>query len=195
MSIVLPLWLFVSQWVLLFALGVLIVLAYRQIGYMVHLTDSKTESVGLSIGEEAQAFDYLLAGQNGSVQSRFKPQEQWSFLLFADPGCVSCQEVLPILERLVTTRGKTFYILVVTSANPIQIDVSDAFRETSLNVGLVNYDVPSKLYRTRVTPFAYVVDTQGKIRDKGVVVGESDLRKMLYGVHRNIVPLESLTSK
>lgn len=34
MNISLPLWMLVSQWMLLFALGFLVILMYRQIGYI-----------------------------------------------------------------------------------------------------------------------------------------------------------------
>jgi hypothetical protein len=195
MSITLPVWLFVSQWVLLFALGAFIVLVYRQIGYMMHLKSANTEEQeGLSIGETAPAFDYIFANRSETTSSRFEPKGKWSLLLFADPGCTSCQRVLPSLEYLVAKMRQPLHTLVITGANPVQIEVSDTFRMTSLVVGHVNYDVMSKMYRTHVTPFAYIIDTQGNIQAKGVVAEEAALRKILFGVNRSVITLESLTS-
>src|SRR5947209_10368556 len=96
----LPLWLVVSQWVLLFALGLLIVVMYRQVGFLQQLKDQGSEREGLSIGEKAPAFDYTPANQSRAASARFEPQGNWSLLLFADPTCVSCQGTLLALERL-----------------------------------------------------------------------------------------------
>ena len=41
--IILPLWVAISQWVLLLALGFFVIVAYRQIGYMLHLKDIGSE--------------------------------------------------------------------------------------------------------------------------------------------------------
>ena len=57
-DITLPLWLVAGQWVLLFALGFLVLVMYRQIGLLEHLKDSGPEREGLPVGEKAPSFDY-----------------------------------------------------------------------------------------------------------------------------------------
>jgi thiol-disulfide isomerase/thioredoxin len=194
MNVTLPLWLVVSQWTLLFALAALLFLVYRQIGYLLDLKNLGTEREGLPIGEEAPAFDYTPVNQHISVSTHFEPKGVWSLLLFTDPGCVSCQSALPILERLAPKVERPLRTLVVTSAEPAQIAASDAFMTTSIDIGRARDDVASRLYRTHVTPFAYLIDAEGKIRAKGIATDESAMRKIVYGVERTIIKVGATTS-
>jgi hypothetical protein len=178
-DISLPLWLVVSQWTLLFALGFLIIVMYRQVAYLQQLKDSGSEREGLSIGEKAPAFDYTPVNQNRNASARFEPKGRWSLLLFADPGCASCQNTLLALERLAPKVGQTTRVLVVTSAEPAQIQAADAFRTSSVEISRTRNDVPTKLYRTRVTPFGYLIDPDGLVRAKGIASDESSIRKLV----------------
>src|SRR5438034_11685266 len=89
-DITLPLWLVVSQWTLLFALGFLIIIMYRQVAFLQRLRDGGSEREGLPIGEKAPVFDYLPVNGRSS-SGHFDPRGSWSLLVFADPTCVSCQ--------------------------------------------------------------------------------------------------------
>src|SRR5690348_5630580 len=118
----LPLWVVVSQWVLLLALGFLVIVAYRQFGYMMYLKDKGSEHDGLDIGEQAPSFIYTPAHQNGRPTHHFDPKGGWSLLLFADPGCVSCRIALQGLEGVIPELPREMRVLVVTSSEPTLID-------------------------------------------------------------------------
>lgn len=91
MSIELPLWIVVSQWMLLFALGLLVIVMYRQLGTLMKFQDQGDERYGLPIGTRAPAFEYTMADDAQARPMRFEPGGTWSLLLFADPGCASCE--------------------------------------------------------------------------------------------------------
>lgn len=192
MNITLPVWLVVSQWVLLFALGFLVIVMYRQLGFLLHLKDFGTEREGPSLGEKVAAFDYISINQNTGASVHFEPGGEWSLLLFADPGCMSCQDVLPIFERFLSKVEKPLRVLVLTSAEPALIATSEAFRTTFLSIGRVNREVSSKLYHTNITPFACLIDTTGVIRSKGVAADEATIRKIMNGGDQTIIKLESV---
>jgi len=178
-ALVLPLWMAVSQWVLLFTLGFFVVVAYRQLGFMLHLKDIASERDGLAIGEKAPTFNYVPVHDSiNTSETRFDPQGKWSLLLFADPGCVSCQTAITALERLAPTLRET-RILVATSAEPAVIAAVEEFRDASVPVRRVAREVPDRVYRTLSTPFAYIIDPEGIIRAKGVMGDEGALRKLL----------------
>lgn len=183
MNITLPVWLVASQWVLLFALGILIVVMYRQLGFLLHLREVGTEHDGLPLGENAPAFDYILA--RNAQSSRFEPRGIWSLLVFADPGCSSCQGTIPALERLTSTFTRPLSILVVTSADPQLIAIVDAFRTVSVDIAQVSKQVADELYQTHATPFAYLIDPSGLIQEKGAVSDELALQKMLQKIDRS----------
>ena len=192
-DITLPLWLVVSQWTLLFALGFLIIVMYRQVAFLQRLKDGGSEREGLPVGEKAPAFDYMPVNSK-SVSSRFDPKGTWSLLVFADPTCVSCQGALLALERMVPKLGQTMRVLVATNADPAQISAVDAFRTASVDISRVPGDVPSKLYQTTITPFGYVIDPEGKIRAKGVTTDEASIRKIVRKADRNPVNVELTVS-
>lgn len=193
-DITLPTWLVVSQWVLLFALGLLIIVMYRQIGLLEQLKDRGTEREGLSIGEKAPSFDYTPVNQSNNAPTHFEPRGRWSLLVFADPGCVSCQNTLLALERLMPKLGQAIHVLVVTTAEPAQIAAVDAFRSASCDICRIRSDVSYKLYRTSVTPFGYLIDPEGMIRARGIVVDEASIRKIVSKADRKPVNVEFTVS-
>ena len=193
-AVTLPTWLFVSQWILLFALGFLIIVMYRQLALVERLKDSNSEREGLPIGEKAPAFEYTPVNRSTDAPTRFEPKGKWSLLLFADPGCASCQTTLIALERLAPKLERTMQVLVATSAEPAQIAAADAFRTSSIEIGRVRNDLSSRLYRTNITPFGYLIDPEGLIRAKGVTGDESSLRKLMRQGDRKAVNVEFTVS-
>ncbi len=193
-DITLPVWLVVSQWVLLFAPGFLIIVMYRQIGLLEQLKDRGSEREGLSIGEKAVPFDYTRVDQVTHASARFEPRGRWSLLVFADPGCVSCQNTLLALERWLPKLGPLMRVLVATTAESAQIAAVDAFRTATCDICRIRSDVSSKLYRTGVTPFGYLIDPEGIIRAKGIVVDEASIRKLVSKADRKPINVEFTVS-
>ncbi len=193
-DITLPLWLVVSQWTLLFALGFLVIVMYRQLGFLLRLKDAGTEREGLPIGEKAPAFDYTPVNGSTSLPARFEPIGKWSLLVFVEPGCSSCRSTIPALEQLVPILERRMRMLVVTSAEPALIAAIDVFRTASVGINRVSKDVPNELYRTRSTPFAYLADPEGIIQAKGVATDESAIRKIMQKADRSIIRVESTAS-
>ncbi len=194
MNITLPLWLVISQWVLLLALGLLVIVMYRQLGYLLHLRDVGTEREGLPMGEKAPAFDYTPVNGDMHLPARFDSIGQWSLLVFVEPGCVSCRSTIPALERLTPAFKQQIHMLVVTSAEPTLIAAVDEFRTASLDINQVSREVSYELYQTRSTPFAYLIDPSGVIRAKGVVTEESAIQKMVQKIDSSPISAKSSAS-
>lgn len=178
-DITLPVWLFVSQWVLLFALGFLIMMMYRQVAYLEQVKDHGTERNGLPVGEKAPSFDYTPVNRRVNEPVRFVPEGNWSLLLFADPSCVSCQSALLALERVAPKFPPSMRVLVATSSEPALIAASDAFRLATVEIGRVPASVSTRLYSTSITPFGFLIDPEGVTRAKGAVTDEASLRNVV----------------
>lgn len=184
-----PLWLVVSQWVLLFALAALVVLMYRQLGYLLDIQKIGSEDEGLPLGEPAPSFDYILAQGSTQRSNHFDPEGMKSLLLFADPNCVSCRDALSALESLAPRLQRQMQVLVVTSADADLVSTVDPFKSSTLAIGCVDSDMPVKTYRTRVTPFAYIVDADGKVRAKGIAANEAAIRELVSKADRRAIPV------
>jgi hypothetical protein len=193
-DITLPTWLVVSQWTLLFALGFLIIVMYRQVGYLQQLKDVGSEREGLPVGENAPAFDYTPVNGISRAPARFEPRGRWSLLVFADPTCFSCQGTLVALGRMVPKLEQTVRVLVATTAEPAQLASAEAFQTEAVAISRVRSDVPSRLYSTRVTPFGYLIDPEGKIRAKEVAADDASIRKMLRKVGRSAISVDNIES-
>ncbi|HLH60460.1 MAG TPA: hypothetical protein VKV20_02155 [Ktedonobacteraceae bacterium] len=178
-DITLPLWLFAAQWVLLFALGFLILVMFRQIALFERLKDSGSEREGLPVGEKAPSFVYQPVNRRANPPAHFEPVGNWSLLLFADPSCSSCQSTLLSLERLAPRLAQSMRLLVATTAEPAVITAADAFRQATVEIGRIPVDVSTRLYRTTVTPFGYLIDPDGIVRAKGAVADDASLRKLV----------------
>jgi hypothetical protein len=70
-DITLPLWLVISQWTLLFALGFLIIVMYRQVALLQELKDAGSEREGLSINETDRVDEV-------SLEIQRPPHSRWS---------------------------------------------------------------------------------------------------------------------
>ena len=189
----LPVWLVVGQWVLLFALGLLIIIMYRQIALLELLKDAGSEREGLPLGEKAPSFDYMPINSGANVPAHFEPEGKWSFLLFADPTCASCQSALLALDRLLPKLEST-QVLVATTAEPALVAATDGFRDASVEIGRIPMDLSTRLYRTNVTPFGHLINPEGAIHAKGIVTDESSIRKLVRQGDRKPVNVEFIVS-
>lgn len=183
-----------NQWVLLFGLGGLVILLYRQLAYVLRLKDSGTERDGLAVGAKAAAFDYAPANDSMGLPLRFDPIGQWSLLVFADPGCESCRNTVVALGRITPKLRQVTRVLVVTHADPALIATVEAFRDTAVDVGRVDFDMSIKLYNTHTTPFAYLIDSAGVIRAKGIAGDEAMIRKITHKADRSAIEVVSSAS-
>ena len=189
-DITLPLWLVISQWTLLFALGFLVIIMYRQVGFLQQLKDQGSEREGLPLGAKAPAFEYAPVNGGANATARFDPSGKWSLLVFADPACVTCQNTLLALEHISPKLAQTMRVLVATTAGLAQIAAVDAFRTAPVEIGRISSDVLSRLYHTGVTPFGYVIDPEGKVHARGIATDESSIRQMVRRKDRNTFKVE-----
>lgn len=179
-GISIPLWIIVTQWVLLAALALLIVALYRQIGYMIHLKEQQQGQGGLVPGSQAPAFQYVpLLDSDDTSPNLFDPVGKWSLLVFAEPACASCQHALQAIERVAPKWPASLRVAVMVTAEPALVASVESFRRARVPLGHVQSEVVLKDYQTSVTPFAYVIDPAGIVRAKGAVPDESALEKLL----------------
>jgi hypothetical protein len=174
----------IAQWVLLSGLAVLVIVMYRQLAYLLKLSEAEAEGGGLAIGEPAPQFKFKrwrLTGA-GSASERFEPNGVPAVLAFAEPYCKACVEMLVSLERATRdARAAGLRVLVLTDANRRELEAVDAFRTTSLDVALVDRTVTARLYRTSITPYLYGVSA-GRIDAKGSAASEAEVQSILAKV-------------
>lgn len=181
------LWLAVTQWVLLLALGYLLWMLYRHLAGLLHGHIETNLSRALPVGKRAPSFrgerlDPLNGEHNSLVSTVYPDQEiplggQRTILVFGDPHCASCQDVFASVAALgsepefsqvrrviVTTSGESL------AANPEILGVVEAYR--------VSHDVFDRLYGVTVTPTVFCLTSDGNVAGRGVPRDLTELRRI-----------------
>jgi methylamine dehydrogenase accessory protein MauD len=172
------------QWVLLLAVGFLLLGALRALGLLTWRLDqmeamrpSRIGREGLKVGRKAPNFTLPMAG--GGERSLADFTGRRVLLVLTQSGCGPCMEIVPELNRL-HERGE-HQVLVVNNADP------DATRQWALETK-ASFPVLaqekfslSKRYEVFVTPFAFLIDEQGIIVSKGIAGSRQYLGYVLSG--------------
>ncbi len=170
-----PVYLEVAQWALLFALGLLVVVLYRQLGRLMG-SASKTPELGPAIGEMASPFRYQRLPTGTTAQ--FRPGGgQRSLIAFVDPSCPACEQLVTNLGTLAAggelTGART---LLLISDPPSYLGISAAFRDTALEIGRPLSAEEVTGYRASGTPLLVAIDGAGMVRAAGVVLQATEIR-------------------
>jgi hypothetical protein len=169
-----PAFLFVAQWALLAALGLLVVIMYRQLGRL--LTGGReAAALGPEVGGQAAALAYVRPGDQRARQ--LTPGDGQPLLVaFADPTCPSCEQLVAALGEL-SAAGQLSALrtLVLISDPPSYLQISDVFSATELEVGRPAERDGLDAYRVSATPLLVAIDGSGVVRAAGSVVRTAEV--------------------
>ena len=169
---------YVVLWVVVVVQGVLLLLVYRHFGMMTLGTMEGVQRDGLPIGEDAPALSGVTARGEDVLwePSRARP----NLVLFATPDCEPCRAVLPYVNQLAALPGSLDLEIAAIVPGPREgaerMEEEYNPRFTCLaDDGAGAFDS----YRVRVTPFAFVVGEDGRVRSKGLCSDSLMLRDLL----------------
>jgi hypothetical protein len=170
-----PLYLAVAQWVLLGALGLLVVVLFRQLGRLLNGT-AKSAELGPPVGSQAAPLSYARPGDDAPRQ--LDPGAGEPLLIaFVDPTCPSCEELVRVLDGLhASAELAGLRVLLLISDPPSYLQISDAFSATELEVGRPARRDGLASYRVSATPLLVAVDRAGMVRAAGSVVRAVEVR-------------------
>ena len=159
-----PLYLAVSDWVVLFALGILVILMYRQLG-RVFGPSQETPNLGPAIGAHAESFEYTRV--NDSTAHLFAPGQtaRPALLAFVNPMCPTCELLVESLG-VANADGELSKLqtLLLISDPPEYLQISNAFSTTTLEIGRTQSEEVIRAYNATATPLLVAIDSSGTIR-------------------------------
>jgi methylamine dehydrogenase accessory protein MauD len=169
-------------WLVVLVLAFLLAGSLRQLGLMqLRLGDDPgaliTDS-GLERG--VQAPDFIATdSETGEAVTLSELPAAPRLLVFASPGCLSCRELIPGLNEVRKTRRGEFDFLVICRGD---LESCQAFgRMNRLEAPLVvdtNGQI-EKDYLVTLTPFAYLLDHEGRVVIRGVANDWRQLESLL----------------
>jgi methylamine dehydrogenase accessory protein MauD len=172
---------YIVLWLVVLMLAFLLAGALRQLGLLqLRLGDDPGALItdtGLERGTDAPDFTALSADSGELVSLSDLPAVP-RMIVFASPGCLSCRELIPGLNEVRKTR-KDFDFLVVCRGD---LESCRSFgRMNRLEAPLVvdtNGQI-EKDYAVTLTPFAYLIDHEGKVVIRGLANDWRQLESLL----------------
>ena len=174
----------IAQWALLLTLSVLVTLMFRQLGRQLGVIKS-SPALGPPVGTPAAGFEY--ARVDTGTTELFQPVgKQPALLVFADPTCPACEELVAALNRVHAGGGLAEVRPLILISEPASyLQISEPFRETPLPLGRLVTDSARQAYGVSATPLLVAVDGGGVVRAAGPVTRPADVAAF---VHASVVP-------
>jgi hypothetical protein len=178
-----PLTLEVAQWALLFALGSLLIVLYRQLGRLLS-SGHDTDLPGPAVGSVAAPVRY--AGVADGTSGRLTPGDGVpSLVAFVDPTCPACEQLVASLgDAQAAGELPGMRVLLLISDPPGYVGISEAFSSTKLEIGRPLSSGEVAGYRASGTPLLVAVDGGGIVRAAGVATSLAEVRSYAAAIAR-----------
>ncbi len=174
---------YVAIWFVVVAEAIALFLIFRQFGVMYMNTREGIENSGISPG--ARAPDFLLPTSTGDqiALSDVLRSAGGALIVFGAPHCQPCHLLLPDLHRFAESYAGDLATLFISrgTRDENQYFAGTFGRPTTLLFDDAEGHV-ADLYKSRVTPFAFALDRQGRVRAKGLANSYDQLVKMADAV-------------
>ena len=171
-----PLYLAVAQWALLGALGILVIVMFRQLGQLLK-GNAKAGQLGPPLGSQAVPLSYLRPGET-DARTLTPGAGQPALIAFVDPTCPSCEELVLTLDAMrVAGELAAVRVLLLISDPASYLRISGAFQASQLEVGRPTDPAGLAAYRVTGTPLLVAVDAAGTVRAAGSTVSKADVRR------------------
>jgi hypothetical protein len=173
-----PLYLAIAQWVLLGALGVLVIVLFRQLGRLLNGT-AKAAELGPVIGSRAAGLSYLRPGEQQPRQL-IPGSGEPVLIAFVDPTCPSCEQLVLTLDQLQAAGDLTALRVLLLISDPASyLRISEAFSATELEIGRPSDPAGLDSYRVTGTPLLVAVDAAGTVAAAGSAIRAAEVSRYI----------------
>lgn len=169
---------YVALWLLLLAIGALLLLLYRHFGVMSLGTLEGVQRDGLPVGAAAPPLGGVTSG---GEEAGWEPRRGGlDLLLFVSPDCGPCETLLPIVNRLASDPAaqRLGVTAIVPGPRETVARLDEKYGPTYRSFAEDGSGAFSR-FRVRVTPFAFVVGADGRVLAKGLCSDSERLRALL----------------
>ncbi|HET9896091.1 MAG TPA: hypothetical protein VFQ44_14280 [Streptosporangiaceae bacterium] len=173
-----PLYLAIAQWMLLGALGLFVIMLFRQLGKLMSAA-APGDEIGPPLGGRASQVTYSRPGDD-TVRRLVPGDGRPALVAFVDPTCPSCERLVLTLDQLRTAGElKAARVLLLISDPASYLQISEAFCLTGLEIGRPADRAGLDFYRVTGTPLLVAIDSFGTVRAAGSVTSAADVRRYL----------------
>ena len=174
----------IALWAVVLVLGFFLLGTLRSLGMLGWRFDEMEATRPVRRGREGlapgkQAPDFTLPSTANGELSLHDFAGRKVLLVFTQSGCGPCHAIMPELNNL-QMRGEHQVLVVHAGEREDAADMATEFRACFPIVTQKDWNL-SKRYQVFATPFAFVVDEEGKIASKGIAGNSQYLRYVLTG--------------
>jgi methylamine dehydrogenase accessory protein MauD len=173
---------YIVLWLVVFVLAFLLAGSLRQLGLLqLRLGDDPgalITDIGLERG--AQAPDFVAQdSESGEPVTLSELPQAARLLVFASPGCLSCRELMPGLNEVRKTRKGEFDFLVICRGDTESCRAFGRMNRVEAPMVVDTNGQIEKDYMVTLTPFAYLLDYEGRVVIRGVANDWRQLESLL----------------
>lgn len=173
------LWLasYIGLWAVVLFQGFVIFVLLRQMGLMYLGTAQGVSRDGIAVGKQAPAFTMLDGGGHMVSLADFRGRPL--LLVFGAPNCKPCQNLIPDLNVFARERAAEMSVLFLSRGDAHTN--AEFIRAYEIEVPVLTQEDSSDAdrYQARVTPFGFLIDSEGIIRAKGLVNNRDSLELLV----------------
>ena len=173
---------YIVLWLVVFVLAFLLAGALRQLGLMqLRLGDDPgalITDIGLERGVQAPDF-VAQDSETGEPVTLSELPPAPRLLVFASPGCLSCRELMPGLNEVRKTRKGEFDFLVICRGDLESCRGFGRMNRVEAPMVVDTNGQIEKDYLVSLTPFAYLLDHEGRVVIRGVANDWRQLESLL----------------
>lgn len=169
---------YVTLWLLMIVQGILLLLVYRHFGLMLMGKLEGVERDGLPVG--ARVAPVRGVTEEGDVVEWMPKPSRLHLVAFVSADCNHCAQVLPSIAQLGDERADIDITLLTRGSREAAAQLSKKIGTSTSVVCLA--DPAGSAYegfRVRVTPFAFLIGTEGRVRAKGLCDNVEKLQGIL----------------
>jgi methylamine dehydrogenase accessory protein MauD len=173
---------YIVLWLVVLVLAFLLAGSLRQLGLMqLRLGDDPgalITDVGLERGVQAPDF-VAQDSETGEPVTLSELPPAPRLLVFASPGCLSCRELMPGLNEVRKTRNGEFEFLVICRGDLESCRGFGRMNRVEAPMVVDTNGQIEKDYMVTLTPFAYLLDHEGRVVIRGVANDWRQLESLL----------------
>lgn len=165
-------------WITQIIVIVSLVIIFKQFGDIYLKSSDAISRDGVPIGDAIPKFQGL-SYNSGKYFSKKDMENVPTLIGFISPNCPACKDLIPDWNRAITKyKGKVNFLLIGVGTNRDQY--TEFLKNRQLNGELIlDPDNIGQAFRVRVTPFAFMVDENGVVLEKGLCNDEKHINHLI----------------
>ncbi|MCP3984670.1 MAG: methylamine dehydrogenase accessory protein MauD [bacterium] len=153
-------------WILVVALGLVVVALTRQIGLLherIAPVGALATSAGLEIGDDVPEF--ALQTLDGA---EFRLAAQRTLLFFLSPTCPVCETILPTLKRIEREEASSLRVILASDGDPEEHARFVRAKGLDRSAYVLSQELGLR-FEVAKLPYAVLIDGAGRVAAKGIV--------------------------